>query len=158
MSTSKARGADQRLIAMIDKTHSCQLRVSLSSWRDKHKIELADFTSVIPGIYFQAGPGISLDVEKLSELLKAILIAERAVRGFTVGRRNWLFSGTFAAAQRSALILSIVETCKANGVDAEAYMADVMERIQNDWPASRLDELMPWNWTPLSDSTMPIAA
>jgi len=86
------------------------------------------------------------------------LIAERAVRGFTVGRRNWLFSGTFAAAQRSALILSIVETCKANGVDAEAYMADVMERIQNDWPASRLDELMPWNWTPLSDSTMPIAA
>ena len=79
MSTSKARGADQRLIAMIDKTHSCQLRVSLSSWRDEHKIELADFTSVIPGIYFQAGPGISLDVEKLSELLKAILIAERAV-------------------------------------------------------------------------------
>ena len=63
---------------MIDKTHSCQLRVSLSSWRDKHKIELADFTSVIPGIYFR-GPGISLDVEKLSELLKAILIAERAV-------------------------------------------------------------------------------
>jgi len=76
----------------------------------------------------------------------------------TVGRRNWLFSGTFAAAQRSALILSIVETCKANGVDAEAYMADVMERIQNDWPASRWDELMPWNWTPLGDSTMPIAA
>lgn len=86
------------------------------------------------------------------------LIAERAIRGFTVGRRNWLFSGTFAAAQRSALILSIVETCKANGVDAEVYMADVMERIQNDWPASRWDELMPWNWAPLGDGAMPIAA
>lgn len=86
------------------------------------------------------------------------LIAERAIRGFTVGRRNWLFSGSFAAAQRSALILSIVETCKANGVDAEAYMADVMERIQDDWPASRWDELMPWNWSPLSDTALPIAA
>ncbi|WP_287261426.1 transposase domain-containing protein [Mesorhizobium sp.] len=40
-------------------------------------------------------------------------------------------------------MLSIIETC---GVDAEAYMADVTERIQNDWPASRWDELMPWNW------------
>lgn len=71
------------------------------------------------------------------------LIAERAIRGFTVGRRNWLFSGSFAAAERSAVVLSIIETCKLCGVDAEAYMADVTERIQNDWPASRWDELMP---------------
>lgn len=86
------------------------------------------------------------------------LIAERAIRGFTVGRRNWLFSGSFAAAQRSALILSIIETCKANGVNAEGYMADVMERIQSDWPASRWDELMPWNWTPLDQVAIPLAA
>ncbi|MER9420593.1 transposase, partial [Mesorhizobium sp. M0306] len=38
------------------------------------------------------------------------LIAERAIRGFTVGRRNWLFSGSFAAAERSAVVLSIIET------------------------------------------------
>ncbi|WP_192179904.1 IS66 family transposase [Mesorhizobium amorphae] len=56
------------------------------------------------------------------------LIAERAIRGFTVGRRNWLFSGNFAAAEQSAVVLSIIETCKLCGVDAEAYMADVTER------------------------------
>ncbi|MER9223485.1 transposase domain-containing protein [Mesorhizobium sp. M0644] len=67
-------------------------------------------------------------------------MAERAIRGFTVGRRNLLFSGNFAAAERSAVVLSIIETCKLCGVDAEAYMADVTERIQNDWPASRWDE------------------
>ncbi|WP_245322535.1 transposase [Mesorhizobium sp. WSM3882] len=50
------------------------------------------------------------------------LIAERAIRGFTVGRRNWLFSGNFATAERSAVVLSIIETCKLCGVDAEAYM------------------------------------
>lgn len=86
------------------------------------------------------------------------LIAERAIRGFTVGRRNWLFSGNFAAAERSAVVLSIIETCKLSIVDAEAYMADVAERIQNDWPASRWDELMPWNWVRRQDMPLPLAA
>ena len=86
------------------------------------------------------------------------LIAERAVRGFTVGRRNWLFSGSFPAAQRSAVILSIVETCRLNNVEPEAYMADVMEKIQNDWPASRWDELLPWHWKAARETVLPIAA
>ncbi|MER9567487.1 IS66 family transposase [Mesorhizobium sp. M0571] len=86
------------------------------------------------------------------------LIAERAIRGFTVGRRNWLFSGSFAAAERSAVVLSIIETCKLCGVDAEAYMADVTERIQNDWPASRWDELMPWNWVRRQAMQLSLAA
>ncbi|MCV3244022.1 transposase [Mesorhizobium robiniae] len=86
------------------------------------------------------------------------LIAERAIRGFTVGRRNWLFSGSFAAAERSAVVLSIIETCKLCGVDAEAYMADITERIQNDWPASRWDELMPWNWVRRQAMPLPLAA
>lgn len=86
------------------------------------------------------------------------LIAERAIRGFTVGRRNWLFSGSFAAAERSAVLLSIIETCKLCGVDAEAYMADVTERIQNDWPASRWDELMPWNWVRREEIPLALAA
>ncbi|MER8474110.1 transposase [Mesorhizobium sp. M1328] len=82
------------------------------------------------------------------------LIAERAIRGFTVGRRNWLFLGNFAAAERSAVVLSI----KLCGVDAEAYMADVTERIQNDWPASGWDELMPWSWVRREDMPFPLAA
>lgn len=86
------------------------------------------------------------------------LIAERALRGFTVGRRNWLFAGSFPAAQRAAVILSIIETCKMNGVEPEAYMANVMERIQNDWPASRWDELLPWNWTPSTSPNVAMAA
>ncbi|WP_292387343.1 transposase domain-containing protein [Mesorhizobium sp.] len=55
-------------------------------------------------------------------------------------------------------MLSIIETCKLCGVDAEAYMADVTERIQNDWPASRWDELMPWNWVRRQAMPLPLAA
>jgi hypothetical protein len=86
------------------------------------------------------------------------LIAERAIRGFTVGRRNWLFAGSFKAAQRSAVILSVVETCRLNAVEPEAYMADIMERIECGWPASRWDELLPWNWKPADEVALPLAA
>lgn len=86
------------------------------------------------------------------------LIAERAIRGFTVGRRNWLFAGSFEAAQRSAVILSVVETCRLNDVEPEAYMADIMERVEGGWPASRWDELLPWNWTSAEAAVLPLAA
>ncbi len=55
-------------------------------------------------------------------------------------------------------MLSIIETCKLCGIDAEAYMADVTERIQNDWPASRWDELMPWSWVRREEMPLPLAA
>ena len=67
-------------IATIDKTHACQLRVSLSTWRRRTKIELADFTAVISGIFFQSGSGITLDIERLPELIVALQTAEAEAR------------------------------------------------------------------------------
>ncbi len=84
------------------------------------------------------------------------LIAERALRGIAIGRKNWLFAGSNAGGERAAAILTVIETCKMNGVEPEAYIADVTERIAGDWPASRWDELMPWNWTPLAEQS-PVA-
>jgi transposase len=73
-------------------------------------------------------------------------IAERALRGVAVGRRNWLFAGSKAGGERAAAIYTVMQTCKANGVDPQAYIADVTGKIAADWPAARWDELMPWNW------------
>ena len=75
-------------------------------------------------------------------------IAERALRGVAAGRRNWLFAGSRAGGERAAAIYTVIQTCKANGVDPQAYIADVIARVAGDWPASRWDELMPWNWSP----------
>lgn len=86
------------------------------------------------------------------------LIAERSIRGVTIGRRNWLFAGTEEGGHRAARILSIIETCKLNGVEPEAYIADVMEKIVDDWPANRWDELMPWNWGKAENCTVSVAA
>src|SRR5437660_7673938 len=62
------------------------------------------------------------------------LIAERALRGVAIGRRNWLFTGSKAGGERAAAIYSIIETCKLNGVEPFAYISCVMQRIAEGWP------------------------
>ena len=73
-------------------------------------------------------------------------IAERAMRNVASGRKNWLFAGSRIGGERAAAIYSIIETCKLNDIEPQTYIVDVMEKIASGWPASRWDELMPWNW------------
>jgi len=74
-------------------------------------------------------------------------IAERAMRAVAIGRKNWLFAGSKAGGERAAALYSVIETAKLNGLEPQAYIADVIEKIASGWPASRWDELIPWNWT-----------
>ena len=77
--------------------------------------------------------------------------AERSVRGIAIGRRNWTFCGSDAGGRRAAAIYTLIETCKLCGVDPRAWLADVLARIA-DHPASRIKELLPWNWQDLAAS------
>jgi transposase len=74
--------------------------------------------------------------------------AERALRGFALGRKSWLFAGSERGADRAAAMVTLITTAKLNDVDPLAWLADVLARIA-DMPHSRLPELLPWNWTPL---------
>jgi transposase len=71
---------------------------------------------------------------------------ERGIRPIVLNRKNALFAGHDEGAENWACIASLVETCKLNGVDPQAYFTDVLTKLVNLWPASRLDELMPWAW------------
>jgi transposase len=71
--------------------------------------------------------------------------AERTLRGIAIGRKSWLFAGSDRGGQRAAAMYSLIATAKLNGVDPQAWLADVLRRI-GDHPASHLDELLPWNW------------
>lgn len=66
--------------------------------------------------------------------------------GIAIGRKNWLFAGSKAGGERAAAIYSVIETAKLNGIEPQAYIADVLEKIASGRPASRWDELMPWAW------------
>src|SRR4051812_7254598 len=71
--------------------------------------------------------------------------AERALRGIAVGRRNWTFAGSDRGGERAAAIYTLIETCKLNGVDPQAWLADMLARLP-DHPAKRIAALLPWNW------------
>jgi hypothetical protein len=63
-----------------------------------------------------------------------------------LNRKNALFAGHDQGAENWACIASLIETCKLHGVDPQTYFTDVLTKLVNLWPASRLDELMPWAW------------
>jgi IS66 C-terminal element len=67
-------------------------------------------------------------------------------REIVLNRKNALFAGHDQGAENWACIASLIETCKLHGVDPQAYFTDVLTKLVNLWPASRLDELMPWAW------------
>jgi transposase len=75
--------------------------------------------------------------------------AERALKPIGIGRKNWLFAGADTGAQTLARAMTIIETAKMNGLDPQAYLTDVLTRI-NDHKINRIDELLPWNWSPLA--------
>jgi hypothetical protein len=70
--------------------------------------------------------------------------SERAIKPFVVGRKNWLFANTPDGADASAVIYSIIETAKENGLNATAYVEYLLERLPSA-TTSELDSLLPWS-------------
>jgi len=83
--------------------------------------------------------------------------AERSLRGVALGRKAWLFAGSDRGGQRAAAMYSLIVTAKMNRIDPQAWLADVLARIA-DHPASRLDELLPWDWRKATTSPLRQAA
>jgi len=73
---------------------------------------------------------------------------ENALRPFVVGRRNWLFSDTVGGANASANLYSLIETCKANGVDAYQYLVALFRALPGATSADDYEVLLPWRLMP----------
>jgi transposase len=71
-------------------------------------------------------------------------VVERSIRPIALNRKNALFAGSDGGGEHWAIIASLIETCKLNGVDPHAYLIDVISKIVNGHPNSRIDELLPW--------------
>jgi transposase len=71
--------------------------------------------------------------------------AERELRGIALGRKSWLFAGSDRGGERAAVMYTLIQTAKLNDIDPQAWLADVLARI-NDHNIQKLDQLLPWNW------------
>lgn len=74
-------------------------------------------------------------------------LCENAIRPIALGRRNYLFAGSHEAAQRGAMIYSLLGTCKKHGIEPFEWLRDVLTRIPGH-PQRRVSELLPHRWTP----------
>jgi hypothetical protein len=75
-------------------------------------------------------------------------LAERQLRGIALTRKNFLFLGSDTGGERAAIIYTVAETAKLNGLDPEAYIAAVIDRLCRGHTIDRIGELLPWNFKP----------
>ena len=67
------------------------------------------------------------------------------MRPIALGRKNYLFMGSEGGGKSAAIAYTLIETAKLNGVDPQAWLTDVLDRIA-DHKITRIDELLPWRY------------
>ena len=140
------QSAEQRL--RVRKEQSAPLVAALETWLREQRSRLSSASSV-------AGP-IDYMLRRWDRFVRFLHdgricltnnAAERALRGFALGRKSWLFAGSERGAERAAVMATLIMTAKLNDVDPQAWIADVLARI-NDHNIQNLEQLLPWNWKP----------
>jgi transposase len=122
------------------------LVVALEAWLREQRAKLSGQSKVAKAIAYSLTRWVALtrflDDGRLCMSNNA---AEREIRPLVMGRHNWTFAGSDRGGQRAAAIYTLIQTVKLNDVDPQAWLADVLARLQ-DHPAKRINELLPWNW------------
>jgi len=103
-------------------------------------------------VYIETHIGIKI-IHNSSPFLAARLCTAVTENGHLI----WLFAGADTGAETLARAMTIIETAKLNGLDPQAYLADVLDRI-HDHKINQLDELLPWNWKALNPEASSQAA
>jgi transposase len=143
--------ADQR--RAIRQQLSAPLVADLESWMREQRAKLSRGNDVAKAMDYmlKRWPAFTRFLDD-GRICLSNNAAERALRGIALGRKSWLFAGSDRGGQRAAAMYSLIVTAKMNDVDPQAWLADVLARIA-EHPAHRIDELLPWNWRPLSVPT-----
>jgi hypothetical protein len=82
-------------------------------------------------------------------------VAENAIRGIALGRKNYLFCGSDSGGERAAAIYTLVTTAKLNGLNQETYLRDILAKIADGHTINRIDELVPWQMIPAAATSSP---
>src|SRR3974390_2481861 len=138
------QSAEERL--RVRREQSAPLLAELEAWLRQQRSRLSSSASVAEPIDYMLRRW-----ERFARFVEDRRIcltnnaAERALRGFALGRKSWLFAGSERGADRAAAMTTLIMTAKLNDVDPQVWLADVLGQIA-DIPQGRLAELLPWNW------------
>jgi transposase len=115
-------------------------------WLRLQRRQVLDGSQIAQAIDYSLNAWGSLTLH-LSDGLVAIdnNLIERQIKPWKLGAKNWLFAGSELAGHRAAVVMSLVQSAKLNGLDPWAYLRDVLTRIHTH-PSHRIDELLPHRW------------
>jgi len=143
----RGSSADQRQAVRQQKTRP--LIKALKTWLEKTLAQLPGGSEIAKAIRYPLNQwdGLTrfLDDGRIEIGSNAV---ERAMRPVALTRKNALFAGSSEGAENWAMLASLIETCKLNSINPEAYFTDVLTKLVNNWPNRRLAELLPWAWIP----------
>jgi transposase len=119
-----------------------EIRVRLEDW----SIEVLPKSPIGQAVSYARGQWIALNryIED-GDLDIDNNLAERVLRIIAIGRKNWLFAGSDAGAERAAIIYSLIASCKLCEIDPFEYLRDVLDRVSTH-PASKIVEMTPSGW------------
>jgi transposase len=117
-------------------------------WLKLQRTQVLDGTKIAEAIDYSvnAWKALTLHLDNGAVAIDNNLI-ERQIKPWKIGAKNWLFAGSALAGQRAAVVMSLVQSAKLNGLDPWAYLRDVLARIHSH-PSHRLEELLPHRWRP----------
>jgi len=117
-------------------------------WLKLQRTQVMDGSKIAQAIDYSlnAWKALTLHIDDGAVAIDNNLI-ERQIKPWKLGAKNWLFVGSELAGQRAAVVMSLVQSAKLNGLDPWAYLRDVLARIHTH-PNHRLDELLPHRWRP----------
>ncbi|CAM7074068.1 Transposase [Escherichia coli] len=134
--------AEQRLAAR--KTRAAPLMQSLYDWIQTQMKTLSRHSDTAKAFAYLLKQWDALNVYCSNGWVEIDNnIAENALRGVAVGRKNWMFAGSDSGGEHAAVLYSLIGTCRLNNVEPEKWLRYVIEHIQ-DWPANRVRDLLPW--------------
>jgi len=138
------QSAEQR--SRVRKEQSAPLLATLEGWLREQRARLSNSSAVAKPIDYMLRRwdrfARFIDDGRICLTNNA---AERALRGFALGRKSWLFAGSERGADRAAVMATLIMTARLNDIDPQAWLADVLARIA-DAPQGQLQKLLPWQW------------
>ena len=167
-------------LGLIKKLYRIEARFKNSSWQKRTKVRqkkskpiLKELHEWIKGAYDTEAPGTALykaltyainQWDALNRYVEDGRLpidngpVERAITSVAIGRKNYLFVGSQAGGERAAIIYTVLGSCKLLGLDPNAYLRDVFDKLANGWKSSQLEELLPKQWLASRDPPVKLAA
>lgn len=131
----------------IRRERSVPLLADLRTWMETERRRLSSKSDLAKALQYALGRWVAL-ARFTTDGRLAIdnNAAERALRGIAVTRKNFLFLGSDRGGERAAIIYTALDTAQLNGIDLEAWLADIIDRLALGHGQRDIDALLPWNW------------